>query len=220
MSRLLAERLRDEARRQPTDLAALLEVAADRLEQYEEEAVATRDSVTEALLEAQRRDLAAAPAVQGEPVAWKEPAANWLREKAAAQQALNEQYPEHAKCYPTWENWVLKLNWLADELSVGVTPQPSPDVAGLVQQHHRDSAELRRLCRARDEQRDGRLAALERAAKAEADVAGLVEALERISKRASEAECRQVPFSTIQRLFVDIMQQADDALAAHRKGGE
>jgi len=80
----------------------------------------------------------AAPAVQEEPVAWKEPAANWLREKAAAQQALNEQYPEHAKCYPTWESWVLKLNWLADELSAGVAPQPAeqqttPDVAALVE---------------------------------------------------------------------------------------
>src|SRR5690554_1967364 len=54
----------------------------------------------------------------------------------------------------------------------------------------------------------------------EPDVAGLVEALERISKRASEAECRQAPCSPIQRLLVDIMQQADDALATHHKGAE
>lgn len=40
-------------------------------------------------------------------------------------------------------------------------------------QHHRDSSELRRLCQARDAQRDGRLAALERAAKAEARIAEL-----------------------------------------------
>src|SRR5690606_1721107 len=52
------------------------------------------------------------------------------------------------------------------------------------------------------------------------DVAALVEALERISKRASEVECRQTPCSPIQRLFVDIMQQADDALAAYRKQQE
>lgn len=51
------------------------------------------------------------------------------------------------------------------------------------------------------------------------DVSELVEALERISKRASVAESKQVPGSYIQRLFVDIMQQADDALAAHRKQG-
>lgn len=69
-----------------------------------------------------RMAILAAPDVQGELMAWKEPAANWLREKAAAQHALNEQYPEHAKCYPTWKNWVLKLNWLADELSAGAAP--------------------------------------------------------------------------------------------------
>lgn len=45
------------------------------------------------------------------------------------------------------------------------------------------------------------------------------QALERISKRASEAECRQVPCSPIQRSLVDIMQQADEALAAYRKQG-
>lgn len=59
MSRLIAERLRDEARRQPSDLAALLEVAAERIDQYEDGAIEIRDSVTEALLEAQRRDLEA-----------------------------------------------------------------------------------------------------------------------------------------------------------------
>lgn len=41
------------------------------------------------------------------------------------------------------------------------------EVEGLREQHGRDSAELRRLCAARDEQRDGRLYALERAVVAE-----------------------------------------------------
>ena len=55
------------------------------------------------------------------------------------------------------------------------TPEPSDEdferlraeVEGLREQHGRDSAELRRLCAARDEQRDGRLSALERAVVAE-----------------------------------------------------
>lgn len=46
-------------------------------------------------------------------------------------------------------------------------------IAGLEQQHHRDSAELRRLCQARDQHLDGRLDALERALKAEADASKL-----------------------------------------------
>ena len=41
------------------------------------------------------------------------------------------------------------------------------EVEALREQHGRDSAELRRLCAARDEQRDGRLSALERAVAAE-----------------------------------------------------
>ena len=41
------------------------------------------------------------------------------------------------------------------------------EAEGLREQHGRDSAELRRLCAARDEQRDGRLSALERAVAAE-----------------------------------------------------
>jgi hypothetical protein len=57
-------------------------------------------------------------------------------------------------------------------------------VEGLEQQHHRDSAQLRRLCAERDEQRDRRLAALERAAEAESRIAALE--LERDQLRAAE----------------------------------
>lgn len=91
---------------------------------------------------------------------------------------------------------------------------PAPDVDGLEQQHHRDSAELRRLCQARDEQRDGRLAALERAAKAEADVAQLVEALE--AARAMWGD--YLPPGNSKAMVA--MKSVDAALAAHRKGGD
>lgn len=59
-------------------------------------------------------------------------------------------------------------------------------LAGWVDQHHRDSAELRRLCAARDEQRDGRLAQAERAAAAESRIAELEQQL-------AEARAGRVP---------------------------
>ena len=204
MSRLLANRLREEARRQPADLAALLEVAADRLEQYEEEAVATRDSVTEALLEAQRRDLEAAHAVQREPVG---------RVKTVGG------YPDESEHTVEWlcKYKDLKdgdLLYTAQQPAEQQQPEPEPDVAGLVQQHHRDSAELRRLCQARDQQRDGRLAALERAAKAEADVTALVEALEAIWDLTAHKGIRTA--IQVGKALGCIATMCDAALAAHR----
>ena len=74
-------------------------------------------------------------------------------------------------------------NWLANsELHNACSPQNIQailsHIEGLMEQHHRDSAELRRLCAARDEQRNGRLAALERAGASEAMARDLRIALE------------------------------------------
>lgn len=101
------------------------------------------------------------------------------------------------------------------------TPQPAaPDVAGLVHQHHRDSGELRRLCQARDEQRDGRLAALERAAKAESDVAALMEALER-SVAGFDALSGMASLDAGARNYArQKALELNANLAAHRKGGD
>lgn len=61
------------------------------------------------------------------------------------------------------------------------------EVEGLREQHGRDSAELRRLCAARDEQRDGRLSALERAVAAERERDALRARAERAEGRIADA---------------------------------
>lgn len=62
-----------------------------------------------------------------------------------------------------------KPNAIANSIRRGIAEieRLRAEVEGLREQHRRDSAELRRLCAARDEQRDGRLLALERAVAAE-----------------------------------------------------
>lgn len=47
---------------------------------------------------------------------WRAKAAAWLRAKADEQEATNRAYPNHAKCYPSWESRVLQARWLADDL--------------------------------------------------------------------------------------------------------
>lgn len=47
---------------------------------------------------------------------WKAPAAAWLRAKAKEQQKVNEDYPRHAECYPSWGERVHHFNRLAFEL--------------------------------------------------------------------------------------------------------
>ena len=61
------------------------------------------------------------------------------------------------------------------------------EVEGLREQHGRDSAELRRLCAARDEQRDGRLSALERAVVAERERDAQRARAERAEARIADA---------------------------------
>jgi hypothetical protein len=47
---------------------------------------------------------------------WQRQAVAWLRGKAAEQAQNNERWPEHAKCYPTWTDYVKFAQRLADEL--------------------------------------------------------------------------------------------------------
>ena len=47
---------------------------------------------------------------------WRMRAAEWLLEKAGAQRKTNDECPEHVKCYPSWEQRVWVLNWLAEQL--------------------------------------------------------------------------------------------------------
>ena len=47
---------------------------------------------------------------------WKMQAVAWLRGKAAEQEQNNERWPEHAKCYQTWRDYVTFAQRLADEL--------------------------------------------------------------------------------------------------------
>lgn len=69
------------------------------------------------------------------------------------------------------------------------------EVEGLREQHGRDSAELRRLCAARDEQRDGRLSALERAVVAERERDAQRARAERAEARISDAPVGHVDMS-------------------------
>ena len=173
-----------------------------------------------------RMAVLAAPVVQGEPVAWKEPAANWLREKAAAQQALNEQYPEHDKCYPAWVSWVLKLNWLADELSVGVAQQ-STGQGELIGYIRRSALELMkndelgiRANIIKEPRYQDCVALYTTPQPAEQqpapDVAGLVEALEAVVAYDESAEDED---GNLMIHYADMMKKVREALAAHRKQG-
>lgn len=61
-------------------------------------------------------DLLEADGKAGGEVAWRTQAAKWLRRKAEDQQRTNEQHPQHVKAYPSWEQRVLWLTWLAQDL--------------------------------------------------------------------------------------------------------
>ena len=72
------------------------------------------------------------------------------------------------------------------------------EVEGLREQHGRDSAELRRLCAARDEQRDGRLYALERAVVAERE-------RDALRARAERAEARIADAPAVKAMCADLL---------------
>lgn len=59
---------------------------------------------------------APAPAPGPAPVSWRRMAVAWLRGQAAKQAQTNQQYPDHAKSYPRWTQYVLTAQRLADEL--------------------------------------------------------------------------------------------------------
>ena len=64
-----------------------------------------------------RTPVAAAPSTpQPAPAPWRVEAVRWLRRKAADQATANAKWPRHAEAYPSWENKVRDLGWLADEL--------------------------------------------------------------------------------------------------------
>jgi|SRR5690554_4300304 len=144
--------------------------------------------------------LAAAPAVQGEPVAWQLRTPEGRSEYRPPQLPAAWQPAEHRPC--------------PEGIREGA-PYDDPAFEALCREHEIWGTAAAALCAVFWEA--GKRGVEQQPAP---DVAALVEALERISKRASEVECRQTPCSPIQRLFVDIMQQADDALAAYRKQQE
>ena len=80
------------------------------------------------------------------------------------------------------------------------------EVEGLREQHGRDSAELRRLCAARDEQRDGRQSALERAVVAERERDALRARAERGEARISDA-----PVASVSMVASNEISGHDDA---------
>ena len=90
------------------------------------------------------------------------------------------------------KGWPVTPHYLGQPPSI---PEPSDEdferlraeVEALREQHGRDSAELRRLCAARDEQRDGRLYALERAVVAERERDALRARAERAEGRIASA---------------------------------
>lgn len=47
---------------------------------------------------------------------WKPHAVKWIREKAKAQQKINDDHPRHAACYPSWAQRVYHIEQLALEL--------------------------------------------------------------------------------------------------------
>lgn len=47
---------------------------------------------------------------------WQTQAAAWLRAKATEQSQINERYPKHAACYPSWVDRVKIMQRLAEEL--------------------------------------------------------------------------------------------------------
>lgn len=61
---------------------------------------------------------------------WQTQAVAWLRGKAAEQAQNNERWPEHAKCYPRWMQYVETAQRLADELEHEASQEPHP-LAGL-----------------------------------------------------------------------------------------
>ena len=70
------------------------------------------DSIINSVVEADTKAAIEAATVCG----WKISAAAWLREKAKAQRLINEKYPRHAECYPSWGSRVNLLDALAREL--------------------------------------------------------------------------------------------------------
>jgi len=49
-------------------------------------------------------------------VSWQRQASAWLRGKAAEQAQINERFPQHVRCYPSWTERVKQLQDLAEEL--------------------------------------------------------------------------------------------------------
>ena len=59
-----------------------------------------------------------------EAAGWRTEAAAWLRRKADQQEATNETYQKHAKCYTSWAERVRDLRWLADDLDAEDAASP------------------------------------------------------------------------------------------------
>lgn len=50
---------------------------------------------------------------------WRIPAAAWLRARAARQEKINEECPDHAAAYKTWRDAPLQLRMYANEVEAG-----------------------------------------------------------------------------------------------------
>ena len=85
-----------------------------------------RDKVREALaaldaLEAKLASIGAGgvQALSAAPAGWRELAAKVMDALADAQDTTNSQYPEHVRCYPSWERHARWLRWHADMFRSG-----------------------------------------------------------------------------------------------------
>lgn len=61
----------------------------------------------------------AAPTTAAAPGEWQELAARVMDALANAQDRTNAAYPEHVKCYPSWESAPRHLRWLAEMFRTG-----------------------------------------------------------------------------------------------------
>jgi len=58
-------------------------------------------------------------------IGWEKYAVAWLRGKAAEQAKINDQYPDHAKSYPSWIERVKFAQQLADNLELEAARESS-----------------------------------------------------------------------------------------------